>query len=115
MKTSTFKTMMIIGMMTIGTVTTFGKTNTNVHHDRHHNTRTEVVVVTNHNSLLDRHMRPGMNRRFFIDHMMAGRHYIGRNHECEVCHLTKREIREVEKEMRHSSHTPACKTVSFRR
>ena len=109
MKTSTFKTMMLIGMMTLGTVTTFGKTNTVVRHENNRNTRTEVVVVTNHNhGVLDRHLRPGMDRRFFITHMMEGRHFFGHNHECKVCHLTKREIREVEKDMRHSNHhTPA--------
>lgn len=121
MKTSTFKTMMITGMMILGTLTTFGKTNTNVHHDRNHNTRTEVVVVTNHNhGMFDRHMRPGMDRRFFINHMMEGRHYFGHNHECKVCHLTRHQIHEIEKDMRHQHvaphHTPApVKPNHFRR
>lgn len=129
MKTSTFKTMMIIGMMTLGTVTTFGKTNTNVHNNRNHNTRTEVVVGlrasspehqwsarTNHNhGMFDRYMRPGMDRRFFINHMMEGRHYFGHNHECKVCHLTKHQIHEVEKDMRHNHHTPVGRPSHSRR
>lgn len=116
MKTSTFKTMMITGMMILGTMTTFAKTNANVHHDRNHGTRTEVVVVTsNHHSMIDRHMRPGMERSFFINHMMEGRHYFGHSHECKVCHLTKREIREVEKDMRHNHHVPVTRPNHFRR
>ncbi len=114
MKTSTLKTMMITGMMILGTATIFGKTTTNVHHDKMHNTRTEVVVVTNH-SMFDRHMRPGMDRRFFINHMMEGRHIFGHNHECKVCHLTRHQIHEIEKDMRHNHHTPTVKPNHFRR
>ncbi len=112
---TTFKSMMIVGMMTLCTVNTFGKTNTNVHHDKMHNTRTEVVVVTNNHSMIDRHMRPGMERRFFINHLMEGRHIFGHSHECKVCHLTKHQIHEIEKELRHNHHTTVVKPNHFRR
>lgn len=78
MKTSTFKTMMIIGLMTLGTVTTFGKTNTNVHNNRNHNTRTEVVVGLRASS-------PEHQWSASINHKTSGKFDREKNCTCKNC------------------------------
>lgn len=50
MKTSSLKTMMIIGMMTFCTATTFGKTNANVNNNGNNHQKHTTIMVINHST-----------------------------------------------------------------
>ena len=76
---ATFKSMMVIGMMILGTATAFGKSNFNV----------------------DKRMDKKMEK-----HFNEGKHKFDKHGMCKKCSLTIYEIRSVEREMRNSRPTP---------
>lgn len=126
MKT-TLKSMMVIGMMILGTVTTFGKTTTNV--DKHivsHNAANTVVVVhSTKKPCMLRHIHdsrcggapngqkvfPGMTNKV-RNHIIKGNHRFNRHGVCTKCDLTASQIHHIEHEM-GIKHTVPMK--SYRR
>ena len=85
MKT-TIKSMMIVGMMILCTVSTFGKNNVQ---PRNHNDQPRQEMVVSNHSLEHRMDKP----------MPPHLHQFGRNHECKVCHLTEYQIHQMEVDM----------------
>lgn len=115
--------MMVIGMMLIGTTTVFGKTNTTVKNDRHFDVHTECNLRHIHNGscngtpAVDSHkIFPGMSMEM-RKHIMSGHHVYGRHNECKICHLSKNDIKKIEREMHnnHNAPRPVVKTSHFGR
>ena len=100
MKT-TMKSMMVIGMMILGTMTTLGNTKTNVHNNKSHFVvRTTVVSNTcNKRHVHDRccniDRKPVMSEKMRV-HILKGNHNYDRHGVCKKCHLTRSEVRRME-------------------
>ena len=100
MKT-TMKSMMVIGMMILGTMTTLGNTKTNVHNNKSHFVvRTTVVSNTcNKRHVHDRccniDRKPVMSEKMRA-HILKGNHNYDRHGVCKKCHLTRSEVRRME-------------------
>lgn len=110
MKT-TFKSMMVIGMMILGTATAFAKSNANVDKFDAHK---EPHMMTVHKDCRLRHTHDrhcGNSFQVRMDKKME-KHFMERKHKydkhgvCKKCHLTIHEIPSVEREMRISHPTP---------
>jgi len=105
---ATFKSMMVIGMMILGTITSFASNNidkdkdklskpartfiaeTNVHNDRN----AVYVERTNFHPGIDKKMHKHFNKR---------KHSFDKHGHCKKCHYTAHEIRRIEREM-HLEH-----------
>lgn len=103
---ATFKSMMVIGMMILGTITSFANNNidkdklskpartfiaeTNVHNDRN----AVYVERTNFHPGIDKKMHKHFNKR---------KHSFDKHGHCKKCHYTAHEIRRIEREM-HLEH-----------
>lgn len=105
---------MVIVLLVMSCSSMNAKTNVNRHNDRHAAARTEMahhrahgghrnkVVVVEHRGPahhMGHHMHRHMDGRM-REHMLMGRHIFGRHHVCRVCHMTPREIRHFEREIR---------------
>lgn len=110
MKT-TFKSMMVIGMMILGTATTFAKSNVKVDKFEAHK---EPQMMTVHKDCRLRHTHDrhcGNSFQVRMDKKM-NKHFLERKHKfdkhgvCKKCHLTKHEIPSVEREMGLHHPTP---------
>ncbi len=110
MKT-TFKSMMVIGMMILGTATTFAKSNVKVDKFEAHK---EPQMMTVHKDCRLRHTHDrhcGNSFQVRMDKKM-NKHFLERKHKfdkhgvCKKCHLTKHEIPSVEREMGLQHPTP---------
>lgn len=108
MKT-TLKNMMVIGMILIGTVPTFGKTTITVNNNRSH-FGIHTTVVNKECRLRHMHDRTcgGMvvkdTRRPMLDktmlnHIIKGNHNFDRHDVCKKCNMTRSEIRRIEREV----------------
>lgn len=105
---ATLKSMMVIGMMILGTITSFASNNidkdkdklskpartfiaeTNVHNDRN----AVYVERTNFHPGIDKKMHKHFNKR---------KHSFDKHGHCKKCHYTAHEIRRIEREM-HLEH-----------
>ena len=110
MKT-TIKSMMVITMMILGTMTTFGKTNTNSHNPsrvqtvrkecnlRHIHNRNcgKTVVISRPCPVMDKQLRK---------HIVKGNHRYDRRGVCSKCHLTVSEVHRYEHQLRLCNPIP---------
>ena len=117
MKTN-FKSMMVIGMMILGTATTFAATDKMNHASPsisvEYHTKKECNLRHIHDSrcgggprvdIHNRKMLPGMSKEL-RKHILKGNHKFNRHGVCRKCDLTRSEIRHIEREMEHSHPTP---------
>lgn len=111
MKT-TFKSMMIIGMMILGTATGFAKKNANVNNFNSHNNivRKECMLKHNHTAScivpMAAHAPKPVHHmdHKMMKHFMDGRHHFDRFGICRDCHHTTHEILHIEREMNIHNH-----------
>ena len=110
MKT-TMKSMMVIGMMILGTMTTLGNTTTNVHNNKSHFVvRTTVVSNTcnkrhGHDRCCNINRKPVMREKLRA-HILKGNHNFDRHGVCKKCNLSRSEVRRMENELlRHDRNT----------
>ena len=98
------KSMMVIGMMILGTMTTLGNTTTNVHNNKSHFVvhTTEVKSMCNKRHVHDRccntDRKPVMSERMRT-HILKGNHNYDRHGVCKKCNLTRFEVRKIENEL----------------
>ena len=107
---ATFKSMMVIGMMILGTVTSFANNNI----DKHHNPHNKVKVECHNNHIHDAHCggrvvadhpkaHPGMDKKMH-KHMMKGKHRFDKHGHCKKCHLSQHEIDRIMRDRHHGHH-----------
>ena len=108
---ATFKSMMVIGMMILGTATAFGKSNFNV--DKYNATKAPYTMTV-HKDCKIRHKHDkycGNSFTVRMDKKME-KHFNDQKHKfdkrgmCKKCSLTIYEIHSVERELRNSRPTP---------
>ena len=110
---ATFKSMMVIGMMILGTVTSFANNNI----DKHHNPHNKVKVECHNNHIHDVHCggyvvvdhpkaHPGMDKKMH-KHMKKGKHRFDKHGQCKKCHLTQYEIDRIMRDRHHGHHKDA--------
>lgn len=104
------KSMMLIGMMVLGSVTTYGKTTISVslngpHISAHVTTKAKecrlrhVHDKTCGGPLVDINKAPGkcpLNDKKLEKHLRKGDHNFAKNDICKKCHMTRAEIRRME-------------------
>jgi len=106
---ATFKSMMVIGMMILGTTTSFASSNTAI--DKNHNTpKKECHLRHIHDShcggmsVADKHcVYPGMDKKL-RNHIIKGNHKFNHSGVCKKCNMTMREIQHVERGMEINRH-----------
>lgn len=88
-----FKSTMVIGMMLLGTMTSFGKTTTNVDKLCKH----PVLRVENGRPVLDKKTR---------NHIIKGNHKYNKDGLCRKCKLTRSQIYRIERHIADENPTP---------
>lgn len=110
MKT-TVKSMMLIGMMVLGSVTTFGKTTISVslngpHISAHVTTKAKECKLRHMHDkncggmVVEPHKAPGrcpLSDKEMEKHMKKGKHNFLKNDICKKCHLTREQVRQMER------------------
>ena len=99
---ATFKSMMVIGMMILGTATSFA--NSNASADKYHNVpRQECHLRHIHDSrcggapVVDKaKIYPGMDKKL-RKHLLKGDHKFNRYGVCKNCNMNIREINHIER------------------
>ena len=106
---ATFKSMMVIGMMILGTVTSFASNNIDKHHDPSNRVKAECHINHIHDKHCGGHViadhpkaRPEMDKKMH-KHMKKGKHRFDKHGHCKKCHLTKHEIDRIMHD-RHNGH-----------
>lgn len=107
---ATFKSMMVIGMMILGTATSFANTNSDKFNASHDKDKKECHIHHNHDANFGGHVvvdrtkaRHGMDKKMH-KHMMKGKHHFDKHGHCKKCHLTEHEIRRIEHDMHRPHH-----------
>ena len=108
---ATFKSMMVIGMMILGTATAFGKSNFNV--DKYNATKAPYTMIVHKNCKIRHKHNKYCGDAFTVrmdkkmeKHFNEGKHKFDKHGMCKKCSLTIYEIRSVEREMRNSRPSP---------
>ena len=116
---ATFKSMMVIGMMILGTATAFGKSSANVdkygaHKDPHTMTvHMNCRIRHNHTKHCGNTFSVRMDRKM-EKHFRDGKHKFNKHDVCKKCNLSLHEIHSVEREMGLSRPTPPPPHHSYR-
>ena len=105
---ATFKSMMVIGMMILGTVTSFANNNIDKHHAPHNKVKAECHINHIHDAHCGSHVvadhpkpHPRMDKKMH-KHLMKGKHRFDKHGQCKKCHLTQVEINRMMR--RHNFH-----------
>lgn len=106
---ATFKSMMVIGMMILGTITSFANTNNDKKNRQNSIPKAECHLRHIHDAycggapVVNHQTHPGMDKKMH-KHMTKGKHKFDKHGHCKTCHFTIHDIRRIEREMHIEHH-----------